>query len=237
MNRLAVLCFVVPLCLVTAFSRDLSSIAQRGFVQTQELIPSDGTSVEQFGAATALSANGSTLVVGAPTDTVNGNFKEGAAYVYLLGNDGNMVPVAKLTASDGAGSYFFGIVAISFDGNTIAVGAAGANVGANRFQGAVYVFVKPANGWVDMTETAKLTASDGEAGDNFGAGVAIASDASAIVAGSPAAPNIDGTFGPGIVYVYRRPTSGWQSTSNFLAELSASDGQSGDNFGAAVGLS
>ena len=35
-----------------------------------------------------------------------------------------------------------------------------------RDQGSAYVFVKPGGGWVGATETAKLTASDGAAGDH-----------------------------------------------------------------------
>ena len=47
------------------------------------------------------------------------------------------------------------------------VGAPYATVGANADQGAVYVYVKPSSGtWADAVETAKLTASDGAAGDS-----------------------------------------------------------------------
>jgi hypothetical protein len=49
-------------------------------------------------------------------------------------------------------------------------------------QGAAYVFVKPAGGWADATQTAKLTASDGAAGDALGFSVAVSSDT--IVAGA-----------------------------------------------------
>ena len=34
--------------------------------------------------------------------------------------------------------------------------------------GSVYLFTKPSGGWVDATETVKLTAPDGAADDNFG---------------------------------------------------------------------
>ena len=42
--------------------------------------------------------------------------------------------------------------------------------------GAAYVFEKPAGGWVNMTETAKLTASDGAAFDYFGISVSLSGD-------------------------------------------------------------
>ena len=65
------------------------------------------------------------------------------------------------------------------------VGAPRDDVGAND-QGSAYVFVKPASGCGDTTETAKLTASDAALGDNFGTSVAIEGDTIAI-----GAPNDD----------------------------------------------
>ncbi len=52
-------------------------------------------------------------------------------------------------------------------GDTVVVGASGDDVGANANQGSAYVFVKPGAGWASGNETAKLTASDGAAGDAF----------------------------------------------------------------------
>src|ERR1700683_3132287 len=70
------------------------------------------------------------------------------------------IKMATLTASDGGVDDTLGWnVAIS--GDTVAVAAPGATIGANAQQGAVYIFVKPASGWANMTQTAKLHASDG----------------------------------------------------------------------------
>ena len=46
--------------------------------------------------------------------------------------------------------------------------------------GSAYVFQKPPGGWVNMTETAKLLASDGAAGDRFGMSVALSGDTAVI---------------------------------------------------------
>ena len=86
-----------------------------------------------------------------------------------------MTQTAKLTASDGAAYDDFG-GSVSISGNTVVVGAWDANVGANSEQGAAYVFTQPAAGWANMTQTAKLTASDGAAGDFFGDAVSISGD-------------------------------------------------------------
>ena len=78
-----------------------------------------------------------------------------------------VVQQAELTASD-LGGLLGASVAIS--GNTIVAGAPEATVNGNPYQGAVYVFVKPRGGWANATQTARLTASDGAAGDGLGGG-------------------------------------------------------------------
>jgi hypothetical protein len=129
------------------------------------------------------------------------------------------VQQAKLTASDGAAGDKFGR-AVAIDGNTVVVGAPFAPAGA------VYVFVKPATGWATTsTFNAKLTASDGAAGDLFGFDVAINGDT--VVVGSA-------TFAPGAAYVFFKPATGWASTSTFDAKLTASDGTPGNAFGASA---
>jgi hypothetical protein len=49
---------------------------------------------------------------------------------------------------------------VAIDGDTVVVGADEDDISANVDQGSAYVFVRPGGGWANMTETAKLTASD-----------------------------------------------------------------------------
>ena len=84
---------------------------------------------------------------------------------------------AKLTASDDAFNDTLGwSVALSGDGSTVAAGARYAAIGGKSAQGAAYVFTMSGPGWANMTQTAKLAASDGAAGDFFGYSVAISGD-------------------------------------------------------------
>jgi FG-GAP repeat len=115
---------------------------------------------------------------------------------------------ARLTASDAARLDFLG-ASVAISGNTVAVGMANTST-----PGAVYVFVKPSNGWSNMTQVAKLTASDGTPNDYLGYSVSIAGDT--IVAG---APNSHGYRGA--AYVFVKPSSGWTNATE-TAELSAS---------------
>ena len=202
--------------------------------ETAKLTASDGMAHDAFGASVAIS--GDTVVVGAYQDDVGSNMNQGSAYVFvkpLGGWAGTMTETAKLLASDGAANDQFGAsVAISAD--TVVVGADRDDVGPNANQGSAYVFVKPLGGWAGtMTETAKLTASDGAGGDYFGYSAAVFGDT--VVVGAPLddAPNTD----QGSAYVFVKPPGGWAGTMTETAKLIASDGAANDSFGAAIAIS
>ena len=123
-----------------------------------------------------------------------------------------MTETAKLTASDGAGGDAFGYN-VSISGDTVAVGALFARGGA----GAAYVFVKPASGWsnltqTSMTQTAELTASDSTNFDSMGA-VAISGDT--VLTGAYGHNNFRGA-----AYVFVKPRTGWKDMTQ-TAEFSS----------------
>ena len=201
------------------------------WTQTAELTASDGAAGNLFGMSVSISGN--TLVVGADEATVGG-IKQGAAYVFTESGSA-WTQTAELTPSDGAaGDGFGGSVAISAD-DTIVVGAYSAAVGGNADQGAAYVFTEPASGWVNTTQTAKLTASDGAAHDQFGESVAIDSATDTVVAGAYNA-TVGGNSGQGAAYVFTAPASGWVNATQ-TATLTASDGAAGAFFGRSVSIS
>ena len=135
------------------------------------------------------------------------------------------VQEAKLTASDGAAGSGFGS-SVSISGNTLVVGAPEATVGGNGGQGAAYVFTESGYSWANMTKTAKLTASDGAAGDSFGSSVSISGNT--LVVGARQA-NIASNHEQGAAYVFVEPGSGWANMTQ-TAKLTAS-GEAGDTFG------
>ncbi len=141
---------------------------ESGSVWTQiaKLTASDGAPDDYFGNSVSISGN--TVVVGAAGATVGNNSDQGAAYVFTESGSA-WTQTAKLTASDGAASDYFGN-SVSISGNTVVVGADNATVGANSAQGAAYVFTESGSAW---TQAAKLTASDGAAHDYFGNSVSI----------------------------------------------------------------
>ncbi|MGH9431879.1 MAG: FG-GAP repeat protein [Terriglobia bacterium] len=198
--------------------------------QTAKLTTSDGVNGEQVGYSVGI--DGGTVVVGAPSPAPK-SASPGTAYVFVEPPAGwaNMTQTAKLTASDGvAGDRLGNLVAIS--GNTVVAGAPLAQIGSHVNQGAAYVFVEPPAGWADTTQTAKLTASDGETHSYFGRSVAV--NASTIVVGAPN-QTVGSESGQGAVYVFVEPQGGWGDSTE-TAELDVSNARKNDSVGARVGI-
>jgi hypothetical protein len=192
------------------------------WTEGQKLTPSDGLAGDEFGYRVALRPE--TAVVTAFSATVNGVAAQGAAYVFDKAGD-TWSETQKLTANDGGLFDNFG-ASVAISAEAIAIGANGATVGQNPAQGAVYVFTKSGDTWV---QTQKLVADDGAAFDNFGLSVAM--DGPTIVAGSPVAM-VDGKFGQGAVYRFARINGTWTQVQKLVAD----DGAAGDNFGESVAL-
>ncbi len=183
--------------------------------QAAKLTASDGAAYDTFGDAVAVS--GTTALVGA--DGHNGD--QGAAYVFSE-SGGTWSQTAELTASDGAFGDDLGF-SVALAGNTAIVGAAYKNFA----QGAAYVFGESGGTW---SQISKLTASDGAAGDVFGASVVV-SGTTALVGAPDAAVNDNAS--QGAAYVFGESGGTWSQTQ----KLTANDGAASAMFGNAVALS
>ena len=195
-----------------------------------KLTASDGLRGDEFGISVAV--DGDTAVIGAYLDDTTNGDNSGSAYVFTRDSDGKWSQVAKLTASDAATGDEFGY-SVAVDGETVVVGAHlddhtdGAG-DTDDDEGAAYVFTKPFTGWADMTQTAKLTAFDAAASDEFGISVAV--DGNTVLVG---AHQYDS--GKGAAYVFTKPYTGW-ADSNETAKFIASDAAANDEFGISVAL-
>jgi hypothetical protein len=176
------------------------------------LTPSDPAQNNYFGGAVCLSGN--TALISA-TDS-NASYI-GAVYVFVQ-SGGVWLQQAKLTASDGAADDEFGS-AVSLSGNTALIGA---QYKASN-TGAAYVFVQNSGAW---TQQAKLTASDGAAGDYFGSAVSLSGNTALIGANGKASYT-------GAAYMFTSSGGVWTQQ----AKLAASDTVQGDGFGQSVSLS
>ncbi|KAL7447655.1 hypothetical protein ACHAXS_000044, partial [Conticribra weissflogii] len=130
---------------------------------------------------------------------------------------------AKLVASDGAASDYFG-VSVSINGDSIVVGAY-LDDDKGDGSGSAYVFVRSGTAW---TQEAKLVASDGAAYDSFGKSVSINGDS--IVVG--AYLDDDKSDGSGSAYVFIRVGTVWIRIAKFFPN----DGERNDYFGCSVSI-
>jgi hypothetical protein len=192
--------------------------------------PSDPGTFKRFGQSVATS--GDAVLSAAPKADVGGDLSQGAAYLFVRPASGwaSGSESAKLLASDGIAldklGFAAGDHAVAISGNTLVVG----NGFKNNFQGAAYVWEKPASGWAGtLLSNAKLVASDGKANDNFGFGVAAAGDTVVVGAGKG--------DGGGGAYIFQRPASGWSGEVSETAKLTASATVNDAFFGRAVGIS
>ena len=179
----------------------------------------------RFGHAVSLS--GDSIVVGDPGEG------SGVAYVFTKPDTGwaDTSAAARLTSSDAVSGDRFGY-AVSASGDVVLAGAPGNENGQGN--GAAYVFTKPDAGWNDTSASAKLTASDGAAGDWFGHAVSVSGQFIAV--GAYGSDEDQELVDSGAVYAFRRPQGGWVSSSN-AQKLTTKDSAPGDTFGYAVAVS
>jgi len=186
------------------------------WVEEAILLASDGAQSDGFG--TSVSISGDYAIVGAHGNDDDGS-GSGSAYVFKRSGS-SWVEEAKLLASDGAQSDYFGY-SVSISGDYVALGAAG-----HSENGSVYIFKRSGSSWV---EEEILLASDGAANQGFGRSVSISGDYTIV----GAAGDDDNGSGSGSAYVFKRSGSSWVEE----AKLLASDGAQSDQFGLSVSIS
>jgi cysteine-rich repeat protein len=223
---------------------------------------SNTDSGDEFSYSVALSADGSTLAVGASGEAsaaigIGGNQADNstdeAGAVYVFTRSGTAwIQQAYIKASNPDEAAEFGhSVALSEDGSTLAVGAVGetsASTGIDGNQldnsvegaGAVYVFTRSDTAW---SQQAYVKASNTGPDNEFGCSVALSGDGSTLAVGaigeSSAATDIggdqlnDAALAAGAVYVFTRSGTTWSQQEY----IKASNTGESDNFGYSVALS
>jgi hypothetical protein len=236
-----------------------AGIAQQAYIKASNAENGDrlgGSSDDGSGGIVVLS--GDTLAVSALSEDssatgVNGdqsnNSEEASGAVYVFVRDGaNWSQQAYIKASNTDSSDRFG-ASLALSDDTLAVGAPFEDSSATDVDGdqddntaggagAVYVFTRSGTIW---TQQAYLKASNTEAGDEFGAALALDGDTLAVgapfeassatgIAGNQSSNTAEGA---GAVYVFTRSGGSWSQQ----AYIKASNTDSGDSFGRCVALS
>ncbi|MBT5030785.1 MAG: integrin [Proteobacteria bacterium] len=249
-----------------------AELTQTAYIKASNTGDSDsfGAGGTLEGDAVALSNDGSTLAVGAPYESSNASgvggdqtdnslYGAGAVYVFTQSGDG-WVQQAYIKASNPGLTDNFGyMVALSADGNTMAVSAhfeAGGGMGVDADQtddsipqaGAVYLFSREGNQWnqqayIKASNTGTLSQGQEFAdGDQFGSALTLSDDGNTLaVSAVTEDSNTSGVNGDqsdnsaqsvGAVYVFNRDGSTWSQN----AYLKPSNPDGGDLFGYAVSL-
>ncbi|MBK8171863.1 MAG: integrin [Sandaracinaceae bacterium] len=243
---------------VYVFARDGVTWRQQAYIKTSNSEAGDG-----FGAigAVALSGDGSTLVVGAISEdsaasgvggdqTSNSATSAGAVYVFTRTAD-SWSQQAYIKASNPDSQDLFGRrVAVSADGDTVAVGTeyeSSNATGVGGIQsdntslgaGAVYVFARVGTAW---SQEAYVKASNTDANDGFGTSVSLSGDGNLLAVGAPgedgAGTGLGGTdsddsfTGAGAAYLFERVAHSWTQT----AYVKASNTSSVDAFGSSIAI-
>lgn len=243
---------------------DLNALA--GYIKASNTDANDS-----FGYDVALSADGKTLAVGAAYQDSSGqgitagstgetdNTATSSGAVYVFSNqDGLWSQEAYIKPSNAdVGDHFGNSLALSADGNTLAVGApqedsiavgisADGSAGSNNRaedSGAAYLFTRSDGQW---TQAAYIKASNAEAGDEFGDAIALSANGEILAIGaireSSSATGISYDHSgeldnsierSGAVYLFIQADSQW--TQQAYIKASNTDGR--DYFGSPLALS
>ncbi len=200
------------------------------FIQQQVLSAFDGAANDNFGYSAALNSAGDIAIFGAYQKTVNGNTKQGAAYVFTRnGTVWSQQQILTDTTTGAVNDYFGYSVALNGPGDTAFIGAQNKTVGINGAQGAAYVFTRSGAVW---SQQQIFTDTAGAGSDGFGRAVAVNSAGDLALIGSPFKA-INGNSAQGATFVFSRNGAIW-SQQQILTDTTT--GAGGDLFGYSVGL-
>ncbi|HEV8461909.1 MAG TPA: hypothetical protein VGQ38_14500 [Gaiellaceae bacterium] len=182
--------------------------------QGSKLKPAEGASDARFGWRVALSADGNTALVGAPS------YKGRAGAAWVITRTGTTWTQQGGPLTGSGGSFGFS-VALSADGDTALVGAPTSAGGA----GAAWVFTRTGSTW---TKRAKLTGAAEEGAAQFGWSVALSGNATVALVGGPYDGNRQGA-----VWTFTGSGSAWAQRG---LKLKASGESGGGLFGIGLAL-
>lgn len=213
-------------------------------------------SFDKFGVV-ELSADGNTLVVGAPGEDggssgLNGDegnnaiSGSGAVYIFVKEDDVWNYQSYLKAPNTGASDAFGSSLALSSDGNTLAVGAPLEDSNASGVDGdmdnddlsdagAVFIYKRIGSLWALQNY---LKASNPGQDDAFGTNLSLSAYGSTLVVGVPNEdsdtldPDVNNSSQSGAAYVFTQQGDNWQQTSYLKAPIADAN----DQFGYAVSI-
>jgi hypothetical protein len=170
------------------------------WTQQAKLVGSGAVGYAGQGSSVALSRDGSTAIVGGPSDSTDtSGFSVGAAWVFTLSAGAWSPQGGKLLGNDsvyaGQGVQQGTSVALSGDGNTAIVGGPS----DNSTVGAAWIWSRSGSAWTQ--QGSKLVT---DPGDFLGNSVSLSCDGNTAIAGGPG-----DNSGAGAAWVWNRSGGGW----------------------------
>lgn len=247
----------------TDISGSNATIYDNGFTTVSAYIKASNTeTIDRFGQAISMSADGNYLAIGARNEdsnatgingdeTNNSGPVSGAVYVFVRSGS-TWTQQAYIKASNAESGDFFGTsVDLSSDGTYLAVGATGESSNATGVNGnesdnsegsagAVYVFIRSGTTW---SQQAYIKASNAETNDLFGENLSLSDDGSYLAIGADGEDSnavgingneSDNTAGnAGAVYIFTRSGTVWSQQ----AYIKASNAEASDFFADSLSIS
>jgi hypothetical protein len=256
---------------VYVYTRSGATWVQQAYVKA-----SNTGSGDYFGSSVDLSADGNTLAVAAHWEAsdakgINGNQQDnsipqaGAVYIftrsggrwtqqaYIKSSNTGEKMVGEELVGGGDGDQFGFSLALSADGETLAVGAVGEDstaTGINGNQadnaavsaGAVYTFRRTGNSWVQQAYIKPQTAAMFAAGDLFGFSLGLSADGNTLAVGvydeGGSSRSVNGMVdnmrgGSGAAYVFTRTGATWAQQAYIKTSIS----EGGDSWGVSLAIS
>ncbi|MGB5941629.1 MAG: T9SS type A sorting domain-containing protein [Leeuwenhoekiella sp.] len=183
---------------------------------------------DQFGTSVSISADGNTVVIGAPFNDANGD-NSGQARIYQRDNAGNWQQLGQNIDGD-ATNYRLGTsVSLSADASIVAIGAPFhfiPGVGALAGRVRIYQFNEGTSSWEQLGGNI-----DGEAGsERSGVSISLSADGTTVAVGAPL--NSAGGNTSGTVRIYKLDGASWQKIGQDINGEAVND-----NSGSSVSLS
>ncbi len=182
--------------------RTIARFVQQG----DKLAGTGGAGTPRQGNSVAISADGSTALIGAPGDNNGG----GAVSVFAR-NNGVWTHQSKLPGNAGVGAAERGFsAALSADGNTALIGGPGDSAGT----GAAWIFTRSNGSWTQQGE--KLVGSGADGATRQGSSVALSADGDTALIG-----------GVGAAWVFTRSNDLWTQQGGKLVGSGGTSMQGG----------
>jgi FG-GAP repeat protein len=236
---------------VYVFTRRGTTIAQQAYIKAS--LPTDGAN---FGSSVVLSRDGNTMAVAAYYESsnatgINGNQADrsiteaGAVYIFTRsGTTWSQQAYIKASNTGNAavgdgfpeGDQFGYSIALSSDGNTLAVGAIGEDSNATGINGdqsdnsmgqsgAAYVFTRTGTTW---SQQAYVKSSMTRPNVLFGYSMGLSANGNTLAVGE-----YDADRGKGAIYVLTRTGSAW----SHQARIQATNAENGDSLSYSLAIS